>query len=78
MDNTQWLEVFQPFIAVHTLGISCYFQPLVVSTFQELTGETATEVLPGLDSIYLWKYEPSGPEHQVIQPFITARQHSGH
>jgi hypothetical protein len=26
----------------------------------------------------LWKYEPSGREHQAIEPFITARQHSGH
>jgi hypothetical protein len=78
MDNTQWLELFQPFITVHTLRISGYVQSLIVPAFEELTGEAATEVLPALNSIYLGMYEPSGPEHQAIELFVTARQHSGH
>jgi hypothetical protein len=78
MDNTQWLELFPPFIAVHTLRISRYVQSLIVPAFQELTGEAATEVLPALNRICLQEYEPSGPEHQAIEPFVTARQHSGH
>jgi hypothetical protein len=78
MDNTQWLELFQPFIAVHTLRISCHFQSLIMSAFQELTMETGTEVLPALHSLYLAEHETSGDEHQAIERFITARQHSGH
>jgi hypothetical protein len=78
MDNTQWLELFQPFIAVHTLRISRYFQSLIMSAFQELTVEMATEVLPALHNLYLAEHKLSGPEHQAIQRFITARQHSRH
>jgi hypothetical protein len=78
MDNTQWLEIFQLFIALHTLHISHSLQSFIMPAFQELTVEMATEVLPALHSIYLEEYEPSGPEHQAVQPFITARQHSGH
>jgi hypothetical protein len=81
MDNTQWLELFQPFIAVHTLRTSRHSQSLIMSAFQELTVEMATEVLPALHSIYLAdlaEHAPSGPEHQAIERFITARQHSGY
>jgi hypothetical protein len=81
IDNSQWLELFQPFIAVHTLHITRYFQSLIMSVFQELTVEMATEVLPALHSLYLEEHEPSGdsgPEDQAIEQFITARQHSGH
>jgi hypothetical protein len=78
MDNAQWLELFQPFIAVHTLRISRHFQSLIMSAFQELTVEMTTEVLPALHTLYLEEHEPSGPEHQAIQRFVTARQHSGH
>jgi hypothetical protein len=76
-DNTQWLELFQPFTAVRTLRVSHDWQSFIVSALQELTEERAIEVLPGLNSIYLEAYQPCGSEQQALEPFITARQHSG-
>jgi hypothetical protein len=78
MDNTQWLELFQPFTAVRILCISHHLQSSIVSALQGLTGEPATEVLPTLNSVYLEEYDPSGTEQQAMRSFITARQCSGH
>jgi hypothetical protein len=78
MYNTQWLELFRPFTAVRTLRVSRRFQSFIMSALQELTGETATAVLPALNNIDLEDYQPYGPEQQGLEHFITARQHSGH
>jgi hypothetical protein len=78
IDKMQWLELFQPFAAVRTLRISHHTQSLIVSALQELTGETATEVLPVLKDIHLDKHKPSRTEQQEIESFIAARQDSGH
>jgi hypothetical protein len=52
MDNTEWLEFFHPFSAVRTLRLSCNEESHVVSSLQELTGESIAEVLPNLQNIY--------------------------
>jgi hypothetical protein len=78
VDYSQWLEVFRPFAAVRALRISRNMQSPIVSALQELTGQMTKEVLPALDSLYLQEYEPSGSAEQVMEPFITARQWSGH
>jgi hypothetical protein len=92
MDGTQWLELFHPFTAVHTLRISCKLRPLIVSALQSLGGELAMEVFPALGDLYLEAYHPpamfplpaafpppvSGPEQQDIKPFIIARQSFDH
>jgi hypothetical protein len=77
-DNTKWLELFHPFAAVRTLRISHPLSSLIVPALRELTGEMATEVLPALDSLYLEEYQPTGSEHQAIEPFIATRQSSDH
>jgi hypothetical protein len=79
MDETQWLELFHPFIAVRTLYIlSQMVGPYVVSALRGLS----TEVLPALDKLCLVEYQPSGPaadsEQQDIEPSIIARQGSAH
>jgi hypothetical protein len=76
MDNTHWLELFQPFTAVRTLRLSYNWQSFIMA----LTEETATSVLPALNNIYLEAeaYRPYGPEQQGLEHFIAARQHSGH
>ncbi|KAI0251550.1 hypothetical protein BJV78DRAFT_427974 [Lactifluus subvellereus] len=48
MDNTQWLELFYPFIAMRSLRISYGMWPLIVPALQQLTREFSTEVLPSL------------------------------
>jgi hypothetical protein len=78
VDNTGWLELFRSFAGVRTLRISRNLQSLIVSALQEFTGQMTKELLPALDSLYLQEYEPSGSEEQVMEPFITARQWSGH
>ncbi|KAH9966170.1 hypothetical protein BGW80DRAFT_1462439 [Lactifluus volemus] len=78
MDDTQWLELFQPFTAIRTLRISRELWPLITSALRGLGGESAMEVLPALDSLYLEEYQPFGSEKQDIEPFIAARQCSDH
>ncbi|KAI0246421.1 hypothetical protein BJV78DRAFT_1364858 [Lactifluus subvellereus] len=78
LDGTLWLELFRPFTAVRTLHISRKLQSSIVSALRELTEERATEVLPALEGIYLEMYHPSGLVHEAIEPFIAARQYSGH
>ena len=78
IDPTLFLELFHPFPALQHLQISGELVPLVVRALQELTGETATEVLPSLYSLVFKGSSPSGSMQKDIQGFITARQNSDH
>ena len=78
MDETQWVELFHPFTAVRTLYISHTIQSHVMSALQELRGESAMEVLPALDNLYLEEYWASGSEQHDIEPFIIVHQCSDH
>ncbi|KAH9974484.1 hypothetical protein BGW80DRAFT_182649 [Lactifluus volemus] len=78
MDEAQWLELFRPFTALQALYISRNIQSHVVSALRGLSGETAMEVLPALDRLYLEEYQVTGPEQPDIEAFIIARQRSGH
>jgi hypothetical protein len=81
MDETQWLELFHPFIAVRTLDIVSGMTRMgshVVSALRGLSVESATQVLPALGNLYLEDNQESGPEEQDIEPFIVARQGSDH
>jgi hypothetical protein len=73
LDHTQWLEIFRPFIAVKILQIRG-LDELIAPALQELTGERVMEVLPGLRSLFVTDWEPSGSVREAIEPFITARQ----
>jgi hypothetical protein len=74
MDETQWLELFQPFTAVQTLRVSDNIQSRVLSTLRGLSGELATQVLPALEELQLGGYYHTFDNW----PFIIARQHSDH
>jgi hypothetical protein len=78
MDSTEWLELFDPFTAVRTLRISGKLLSLIVSALQGLSGESATQVLPALDSLCLEESLLSESEQQAVEQFITARQCSDH
>ncbi|KAH9956579.1 hypothetical protein BGW80DRAFT_1565716 [Lactifluus volemus] len=76
MDDTQWLELLQPFTAVQTLRIlSDDIESLVVPALRGLSGELATQVLPALEELQLSGYQAS---QRYNWPFIIARQHSDH
>jgi F-box-like len=82
MDNPEWLDLFRPFTAVHTLRLFGNQQLYLVSPLRWLTGERVTEVLPALQDIYFSKEVESEREDEYLQQcmelFIAARRHSGH
>jgi F-box-like len=81
MEETQWLELFHPFIAVKSLEMRSETTRMgshILSALRGLSVELATEILPALDSLNLEDNQESGPEEQDIEPFIVARQGSDH
>jgi hypothetical protein len=77
IENTQWLELFQPFITIKDLHLSEELAPRVAPALQELAGETVADVLPALQNLFVVGIQPSGPM-QVIGQFIAARKLSGY
>ncbi|KAH9979635.1 hypothetical protein BJV74DRAFT_888094 [Russula compacta] len=78
IDPTQWFEVFDSFPAVQDLYIDDELRPLIARALQELTGETAAEVLPTLRSLVFKGPSIPGSIREDIQKFIAARQDSNH
>ena len=75
---TQLLDLFHPFLAVQDLRIYHDLRPLVARALQDLTGESAAEVLPTLRTIVFYGPSLSGSIQEDMQPFIIARRHSDH
>jgi hypothetical protein len=75
--NTHWLELFHPFTAVQALYLPLQVWTLIMPALHGLSGKS---VLPALVELYLEGYQAPGSEPQDIniEPFITARQRSGH
>jgi hypothetical protein len=78
IDNNLWPEVLHPFIAVKSLHISRAFLPRIADALQMLVGESATEVLPALQTLFLDELGPSGSVQENIAQFVAARQLVGH
>jgi hypothetical protein len=74
MDSSQWLELFRLFVAVQSLHVSEGLVFPVSRALRDLTGQTAVEVLPVLRTLFVEGLEPSGPVHEAMKPFDTARQ----
>ena len=74
-ENTQWLDILRPFIAVKNLYVSEQFAPRIAGVLQKLvTGEvTEVTVLPRLQNIFLEELRPSGPVQEGIEQFVAAR-----
>jgi hypothetical protein len=79
-DDIPWLELLQPFTAVKDLYLGSRAEQHLSQTLQELTEETAADVLPALERIFVPGYERPGyaDAQEDIGSFITARQLSGH
>jgi hypothetical protein len=78
IENSQWLELFQLFAAVKDLYVSSEFTPRITPALNELVGESVTEVLPALQTLFLEGPPVSGPVQEVIGRFVAARQLAGH
>ena len=79
MESSQWLELLHPFVAVRDLMLPTDFRVAnhIVTALGELTGNTATEVLPALRRVFIYTFEIE-PIQEALAPFITARELSGH
>lgn len=60
-ENTQWLDILRPFIAVKNLYVSEQFAPRIALVLQRFVGGGMSEVLPKLQNIFLEELRPSGP-----------------
>ncbi|KAN0116655.1 hypothetical protein V8E52_005799 [Russula decolorans] len=78
IEDSQWLEVLQPFTALKDLYVSTEFLPRFAPAFQELAGEHVTDMLPALQSLFFEERHPSGPVWEAIEKFVAARQLAGH
>ena len=78
IENTLWLQLLIPFIAVKNLYLSKEFAPGIAAALQELVG--ITQVLPSLQNIFVegLDSEPSGSFQEYIGRFIAARRLSDH
>jgi hypothetical protein len=78
IENVLWLELLHPFRAVKNLYLSKEFALRIVPALQELVGDSATEVLPTLQNIFLEGLRSSGPIQRGIGKFVTTRQITSH
>ena len=78
IENTLWLALLRPFIAVKNLYLSKEFAPGIAAALQELVGGRITDVLPSLQNIFMEGLEPSGSFQEYIGQFIAARQLHDH
>ena len=77
IEDSQWIELFRPFVAVKDLYISSDFTPQIATALQEL-GESGTEVLPALEMLFFEEPLPSGPVQEDIGEFVAAREFADH
>jgi hypothetical protein len=78
MDSAPWLQIFHSFPSVRSLSIGVVLEPFITAAFQGLTVESAAEVFPLLQRLFIIGPESDETAQQEIQPFLTARQQSGH
>ena len=77
IENDQWLDLLRPFNGVQELYLSQEITNCIAPALQELFGERATEVLPGLQHLFL-ELPGSQLVQDVVGRFVAARQLSGH
>ena len=77
MENTQWLELLHPFIALKDLYLDKKIAPRVVLALKEHTQDTITENLPVLQNLFIEGLRRAGPVQEVIGQFVAVRQLAG-
>jgi len=74
----QWRELLHPFTSVKHVTLDKSAR-LIAPALQELAVESATEVLPALQDLFLTtSWPPSGPVKDGIEQFIATRRLHGH
>ena len=77
-ENTDWVELFQPFTALRDLYLSQELALRILPALRELTGDGATKVLPALQKVFLDGPQPLGPIQEALADFIAEQQLSSH
>ena len=77
VENTHWMELLRPFIAVKDLVLNEPTILSIASVLQELVEDQVADILPALQNIFLEGFESSGPVPEGIGKFIAARELSG-
>jgi F-box-like len=76
IDPTVWPQLFRSFPAAQSLQIHADLELSIATALQGLTGESATDVFPSLQSLSIVdRSDEAAP--QDIQSFLTARQRCG-
>jgi hypothetical protein len=78
IENTQWLQLLLPFIAVKELHVAKEFMSGIAATLKELVGSRITEILPSLQNILVEDREQLKPFEESIGQFVAERQLSDH
>ena len=74
LDDPLWLQLLNPFLSVKSLYVSKGLGPFVASALEKLTGESVTEVLPTLNSLYFEGFGSSEFVENTIKAFVSIRQ----
>jgi hypothetical protein len=79
MDPMTWIGLVRPFTSVKMLELFIELASFIAAAVQGLTGESATEVFPALQSISIFgiRSDVEKAAQQGIESFFTARKHSG-
>ena len=77
VENSQWLELLQPFTAVKDLYLFRGLPLRIAPALQELIGDRATEILPALQCLNL-EINPSISLQKAIKQFVVAKQLSNY
>jgi hypothetical protein len=73
-ENTLWLDLLRPFVAVKSLYLSERCVRRIAPALQKLVGGRTTEVLPTLKNMFLQGLQRSEPLQEGIEKFVAARQ----
>jgi len=77
IEHSQWVELLYPFTNVKNLYLDEDVGVYVATALQALAGESVTQVLPALQSLFIKGPQPSGPTWEAAESFVAARQHFG-
>ena len=77
VENTAWLRLLLPFIAVKNLYLSNESAPAIAAARQELVRARKIEELPNLQNILVKGLDPSGSLQGNFSQFVASRRLSG-
>ena len=78
IDSARWVELLQPFSKVEKLCVAAEVVLDIARVLQRVTAEPDLELLPALRALLLENSREFTDAREVITPFMSARELSGH